>query len=192
MSLRSTLNISRFVISCLFLTGYTAYTVYAVYYYRTFGNALSIVLLALIVASFVLSALITFISYRINLKGAPRPTAHRFIKMAKYLLQLLCSGLSLSLVLSAVHNLNWFSLLVAAISIPFLLWGLFVNVLTEYIDHKFRIGLGKRYFVPTVPRDRHGNPVDLTEVIARVDGVKAAKEMMAARLPQCGGTDKKN
>ena len=54
MSLRSTLNISRFVISCLFLTGYTAYTVYAVYYYRTFGNALSIVLLALIVASFVL------------------------------------------------------------------------------------------------------------------------------------------
>ena len=64
--------------------------------------------------------------------------------------------------------------------------------LTEYIDHKFRIGLGKRYFVPTVPRDRHGNPVDLTEVIARVDGVKAAKEMMAARLPQCGGTDKKN
>ena len=98
----------------------------------------------------------------------------------------------MSLVLSAVHNLSWFSLLVAAISIPFLLWGLFVNVLTEYIDHKFRIGLGKRYFVPTVPLDRHGNPVDLTEVIARVDGVKAAKEMMAARLPQCGGPDKKN
>ena len=67
-----------------------------------------------------------------------------------------------------------------------------MNVLTEYIDHKFRIGLGKRYFVPTVPRDRHGNPVDLTEVIARVDGVKAAKEMMAARLPQCGEQDKKN
>ena len=184
MSLQSTLKKSRFIISCIFLTGYTAYTVYAVYYYRTFANALSIVLLALIIASIVLSALITFISYRINLKDAPRPTLHRFIKMAKYLLQLLSSGISLSLVLSAVQNLSWFSLLIAAISIPFLLWGLFVNVLTEYIDHKFRIGLGKRYFVPTTPLDRNGKPIDLTAVIARVDGVKAAKEMMESRLPQ--------
>ena len=71
--------------SCVFLTGYTAYTVYAVYYYRTFANALSIALLVLIAVAFALSATITFLSYRINLKDAPRPKLHRFIKMAKYL-----------------------------------------------------------------------------------------------------------
>ena len=64
----------------IFLTGYTAYTVYAVYYYRTFANALSIVLLVLIGIAFGLSAFITFTSYRINLKDRPRPLVLRFIK----------------------------------------------------------------------------------------------------------------
>ena len=182
MSFTSKLKKSRFILSCIFLTGYTAYTVYAVYYYRTFANALSIVLLVLIGIAFGLSAFITFTSYRINLKDRPRPLVLRFIKMTKYFIQLVTSAISLGLVLSAVHEPNLFSLIIAAISIPFLLWGLLVNVLAEFIDHIFAGGFGRRYFVPTLPRDANGNIIDLTELIAKVDGAARQRKELERAL----------
>ena len=166
------------MISCVFLTGYTAYTVYAVYYYRTFANALSIALLVLIGVAFGLSAFITFTSYRINLKDRPRPLALRFIKMTKYFIQLVTSAISLALVLSAVHEPSLFSLIIAAISIPFLLWGLLVNVLAEFIDHIFANGFGRRYFVPSIPLDANGRPIDITAAIAQVDGAARYRKLM--------------
>ncbi len=181
MSFSSKLKKSRFILSCVFLTGYTAYTVYAVYYYRTFANTLSIILLTLIVVAFGLSAFITFTSYRINLKDKPRPLVLRFIKMTKYFIQLVTSAISLGLVLSAVYEPNAFSLIIAAISIPFLLWGLLVNVLAEFVDHIFAGGFGRKYFVPTTPLDANGRPIDLTEAIARVDGAARQRKLLARR-----------
>lgn len=178
MSFTQKLKISRFVVSCVFLTGYTAYTAYAVYYYRTFGNALSIALLVLIGVAFGLSAFITFTSYRINLKDRPRPLALRFIKMTKYFIQLVTSAISLALVLSAVHEPSLFSLIIAAISIPFLLWGLLVNVLAEFIDHIFAKGFGRRVFIPSVPTDASGQPIDLTAAIRKVDGAARYRKWM--------------
>lgn len=186
MSFSSKLKKSRFILSCIFLTGYTAYTVYAVYYYRTFANALSIILLVLIGVAFGLSAFITFTSYRINLKDRPRPLVLRFIKMTKYFIQLVTSAISLALVLSAVHEPSLFSLIIAAISIPFLLWGLLVNVLAEFVDRIFAGGFGRRYFVPVVPQDANGRPIDLTKVIANVDGAARQRKALerAARKKQ--------
>ncbi len=166
------------MVSCVFLTGYTAYTAYAVYYYRTFGNALSIALLVLIGVAFGLSAFITFTSYRINLKDRPRPLALRFIKMTKYFIQLVTSAISLALVLSAVHEPSLFSLIIAAISIPFLLWGLLVNVLAEFIDHIFAKGFGRRVFIPSVPLMPDGTPVDITAAIRKVDGAARYRKWM--------------
>ena len=176
MSLMKRIKLSRFVLSCIFLTGYAAYTVYAVYYSRTFTNALSITLLVLIAVAFALSATITFLSYRINLKDAPRPKLHRFIKMAKYLAQLASTAISLSLVLSAVHDTNVFSLIMAAVSVPFLIWGFFVNVIVEYFDRKFIRGFGKKVYIPAKPLDDEGNEIDMTRAIAEIDGVSAAKK----------------
>lgn len=175
MGFKAKIKKSRFILSCVFLAGYTAYAVYAVYYYRTFGNALSIALLSLIAVAVALSATVTFLSYRINLKDAPRPKLHRFIKMAKYTAQLASTAISLVLVLSAVHSTNAFSLAMACVSIPFLVWGLFINVIVEYFDRKFAKGFGRKVFVPVLPRDEEGNPVDLSAAIAKVDGITAAK-----------------
>ena len=63
--------------------------------------------------------------------------------MTKYFIQLVTSAISLGLVLSAVHEPSLFSLIIAAISIPFLLWGLLVNVLAEFVDHIFAGGFGR-------------------------------------------------
>ena len=89
------------------------------------------------------------------------------------------SAISLGLVLSAVHEPSLFSLIIAAISIPFLLWGLLVNVLAEFVDRIFAGGFGRRYFVPTLPRDANGNIIDLTEVIAKVDGAARQRKELA-------------
>ncbi len=181
MNLHSKIKKSRFILSCIFLSGYTAYTVYAVYYYRNFGNQLSIVLLTLISVAFVLSAIITFVSYRINLKDAPRPKVHRFLKMAKYLVQLISSAISLSLVISAVQNMNLFSLIIAGLSIPFLLWGLLVNVLAEYLERRFASLFRTKEFVRETPVDSEGNTIDLTNIIANVDGGASMRRMIAQK-----------
>lgn len=176
MGIQGKIRKSRFILSCVFLTGYAAYTVYALYYYLRWKSALGIVLLCLIGTALLLSATVTFISYRINLKNAPRPKLHRFIKMAKYLAQLASTAISLSLVLSAVHDTNVFSLIMACISFPFLIWGFFVNVIVEYFDRKFIRGFGKKVYIPAKPLDDEGNEIDMTRAIAEIDGVSAAKK----------------
>lgn len=182
MDIKHKLKRSRFILSCIFFAGYAAYAIYAVFYYKTFRNALSIALLILVATTFTLSATITFLSYRINLKNAPRPKLHRFIKMAKYIAQLLSSAISIGLVLSAVYDTNAFSLAIAIITIPFLLWGLFVNVLAEFFEHKYANGFGRRVFIPTIPKDEEGNDVDLNDVIAKADGLNAFKRAKRKRF----------
>ena len=170
-------KISRFVLSCIFLLGYAAYTVYAVYYYTRYEDSkIGTILLCLIGAALALNIFITIVSYRINLMDKPRPKLHRFIKMAKYLAQLASTAISLSLVLSAVHDTNVFSLIMAAVSVPFLIWGFFVNVIVEYFDRKFIRGFGKKVYIPAKPLDDEGNEIDMTRAIAEIDGVSAAKK----------------
>lgn len=177
MSFKTKIKKSRFVLSCIFLCGYALYTVYAVYYYRTIGNALSIVLLCLIAVALALSIFVTIVSYRINLMDKPRPALLRFVKMTKYAAQLTCSLVSLGFVLSAVQNFNPFSLIMAVISIPFLIWSIFVNVLAEYFERKFARGFGKKTYISDLPKDPDGIPVDLSRTIAQYDGIGKIKKM---------------
>ena len=170
MGFKHKIRKSRFVLSCIFLTGYAAYAVYALYYYLNWHSALGVVLLCLIGTALLLSATVTFISYRINLKNAPRPKLHRFIKMAKYAVQLICSGISVGFVLSAVHSETTFSLVMAIISVPFLLWSLFVNVIAEFYDRKISPTLARRRYVPMTPRSDTGEEIDLDRAIAGADG----------------------
>ena len=132
MDLKKKIRISKFFISLGFSVGYAAYFAYSLYYYLTYRSGLGIALLCLIALALALSIVVTAVSYRINLKGARRPRAHRFVKIAKYSVQLLCSGLALAIVLSAVRNANAFSVIMACISIPFLLLSVCVNILAEY------------------------------------------------------------
>ena len=161
---------SRFILSCIFLTGYTAYTVYALYYYLTERSALGIVLL-----------IITFASYRINLKNKPRPKLHRFIKMAKYFVQIICSAISIGFVLSAVHSETTFSLIMAIVSLPFLVWSLFVNVIVEVYERKISKAFQRRKFIAVVPRDSVGEPIDVDRAIAEADGLRDWKEEQRRR-----------
>ena len=170
MGFKNKIRKSRFVLSCIFLTGYAAYAVYALYYYLNWHSALGVVLLCLIGTALLLSATVTFISYRINLKNAPRPKLHRFIKMAKYAVQLICSGISVGFVLSAVHSETTFSLVMAIVSVPFLLWSLFVNVIAEFYDRKISPTLARRRYVPMTPRSDTGEEIDLDRAIAGADG----------------------
>ena len=172
---------SRFILSCIFLTGYTAYTVYALYYYLTERSALGIVLLCLIGTAFVLSLIITFASYRINLKNKPRPKLHRFIKMAKYFVQIICSAISIGFVLSAVHSETTFSLIMAIVSLPFLVWSLFVNVIVEVYERKISKAFQRRKFIAVVPRDSVGEPIDVDRAIAEADGLRVWKEEQERR-----------
>ena len=167
MSIRKKIRTSKFIFSLAFSVGYAAYFAYALYFYLTYRTALGIALLCLIAVAFGLSATVTAVSYRVNLRGAKKPRVHRFIKMAKYSVQLLCSGFTLALVLSAVYTANVFAVVMACISIPFLTFSLFVNVLAEYLQRRFERGFGKRVFVPAAPQNGEGEPMDLDEAIAR-------------------------
>ena len=166
MSFRKKLRTSKFIFSLAFSIGYTAYFAYALYFYLTYRSALGIALLCLIAVALALSAVVTAVSYRVNLRGAKKPRVHRFIKIAKYSAQLLCSGFTLALVLSAVYSANALSIVMACISIPFLTLSLFVNVLAEYLQRKFQHGFGRRVFVPSSPQNEEGEPIDLNQAIA--------------------------
>ncbi|HIY46032.1 MAG TPA: hypothetical protein H9731_05920 [Candidatus Borkfalkia excrementipullorum] len=167
MSFKRKIRVSKFLISLGFSVGYAAYFAYALYFYLTYRTGLGIALLCLIAIALALSVVVTAVSYRVNLKGAKKPRVHRFIKIAKYSVQLLCSGFALGLVFSAVYAANVFSVIMACISIPFLLLSLFANVLAEYFQRKFADGYGRRVFVPVTPQDAEGEPLDLDEAIAR-------------------------
>ena len=167
MSFKRKIRVSKFLISLGFSVGYAAYFAYALYFYLTYRTGLGIALLCLIAIALALSVVVTAVSYRVNLRGAKKPRVHRFIKIAKYSVQLLCSGFALGLVFSAVYAANVFSVIMACISIPFLLLSLFANVLAEYFQRKFADGYGRRVFVPVTPQDAEGEPLDLDEAIAR-------------------------
>ena len=167
MSFRKKIRRSKFLFSLAFCLGYAAYFAYALYFYLTYRTALGIALLCMIAVALALSVAVTAVSYRVNLRGAKKPRVHRFIKMAKYSVQLLCSGFTLALVLSAVYAANVFSVVMACISIPFLLFSLCVNVLAEYLSRKLARGFGRRVFVPAEPKDGEGEPLDLDAAIAR-------------------------
>ena len=172
LSLRQKLKKSKFALSLLGFVGYALYTVYAVYYYLSSENALGIVLLCLIGVAFSLSVALILISYRVNLMEKPRPALLRFMKMAKYAVQLLCSLTSLGMLLTAVQNFNAFSLIMALISIPFLLWSIAVNILAEFLERKLKKGFGRRVYVREQPENEAGEPVDIDSVIKSVDGAQ--------------------
>ena len=106
MGLKQKIKKSKFTLSFIGFAGYALYTAYAVYYYLSAGTALGIALLCLIAVAFSLSVALVFISYRVNLMDKPRPALLRFMKMAKYAVQLLCSLTSLGMILTAVQSFN--------------------------------------------------------------------------------------
>lgn len=167
MSLKRKIRLSKFLISLTFSVGYGLYFAYALYYYLTYRTGLGIALLCMIAVALALNITVTAVNYRVNMKGAKKPRVHRFIKMAKYSVQLLCSAFALALVLSAVYAANVFAVIMACISIPFLLFSLCVNILAEYFTRKFANGFGKRVYTPTEPKDEEGEPLDLDDAIAR-------------------------
>lgn len=178
MSLKKRIKVSRFILSCVFLTGYAAYTVYAIYYYRNYEDSrIGTILLCLIGAALALNIVITFVSYRINLMDKQRPKIHRFLKMTKYTFQLVASAITVFLVISTVQNTSVFSLIMSFISIPFLLWSLFVNVLAEIFDRLFR-GFGKREFVQQEVKNEEGETVDVRALIVNLDAEQNVKMQM--------------
>ena len=159
MSLAKRIKLSRFILSCVFLTGYSAYTVYAVYYYTRYEDSrIGTILLCLIGAALALSIFITIVSYRINLMDKARPKLHRFVKMTKYL----------------------FQLVISSVSVPFLLWSFFVNVFAELLEHALG-GFGKKVYVPQPVKDEDGKEVDVRTVIANIDGTANTVKQMKKR-----------
>lgn len=178
MSFMKRVKISRFVLSCIFLLGYAAYTVYAVYYYTRYEDSkIGTILLCLIGAALALNIFITIVSYRINLMDKPRPKLHRFVKMTKYTFQLVASAITVFLVISTVQNTNVFSLIMACVSIPFLIWSLFVNVFAELFD-RFTAKFGKRLFEPPPVVNDEGETTDARTVISNIDGVQNVLRQM--------------
>ncbi len=178
MSFMKRVKISRFVLSCIFLLGYAAYTVYAVYYYTRYEDSkIGTILLCLIGAALALNIFITIVSYRINLMDKPRPKLHRFVKMTKYTFQLVASAITVFLVISTVQNTNVFSLIMACVSIPFLIWSLFVNVFAELFD-RFTAKFGKRHFEPRPVVNDEGETTDARTVISNIDGVQNVLRQM--------------
>ena len=178
MNISKRLKLSRFILSCIFLSGYAAYTVYAIYYYRNYEDSrIGGILLCLIGSALALNIVITCVSYRINLKDKKRPKIHRFLKMAKYLFQLIASAITIALVFSAVQNTNPFSLIMSAISVPFLIWSLFVNVLAELFDYTVRSFRKKEFYRPPL-KDEDGAEIDVRSVISRIDGTENTLRQM--------------
>ena len=181
MSFMKRVKISRFVLSCIFLLGYAAYTVYAVYYYTRYEDSkIGTILLCLIGAALALNIFITIVSYRINLMDKPRPKLHRFVKMTKYTFQLVASAITVFLVISTVQNTNVFSIIMSFVSVPFLLWSLFVNVLAELFDHTFR-GFGKKVYEPQELCNEEGERVDVRAAISNVDGAQNTRRQMSKK-----------
>ena len=98
--------------------------------------------------------------------------------MAKYATQLLATAITIFLVLSTVRNTNVFSLIVSAISVPFLVWSLFVNIFVEFFERKVFPGVGKKVYEEQPARDEEGEPTDIRAVISNVDGTARLKETL--------------
>ena len=138
------------------------------------------ILLCLIGAALALSIFITIVSYRINLMDKARPKLHRFVKMTKYLFQLVASAITIFLVISTVQNTNVFSLIISSVSVPFLLWSFFVNVFAELLEHALG-GFGKKVYVPQPAKNEDGEEIDVRTVIANIDGTANTVKQMKKR-----------
>ena len=97
--------------------------------------------------------------------------------MAKYTFQLIASAITIFLVISTVQNTNVFSLIMACVSIPFLIWSLFVNVFAELFD-RFTAKFGKRHFEPRPVVNDEGETTDARTVISNIDGVQNVLRQM--------------
>lgn len=164
MSFKKRFKKSKFIIACIYLAFYSAYATYAIIYYTSHRNWIGILLMTLISIALALSAVTTFLSYRVNLLNEkPSPFRH-FLKIAKYTAQLISSLITIFLVLSAVQNTNTFSLIMAIISIPTLVFSILVNVFANLWERKIKNGFGKKRFIPQPLLDDEGNELQLAEI----------------------------
>ena len=161
MSIKRKIKKSKFIIACTYLCFYAAYAAYAIFYYTSYKNLLGILLVTLISFALFLSAVTTFLSYRVNLLNEkPSPFRH-FLKIAKYTAQLITSVIT---ILSAVQNTNVFSLIMAIVSVPTLIFSILVNVLANLWERKCKYGFGKKHFSPQPLLDDEGNEINLQDI----------------------------
>ena len=164
MSIKRKIKKSKFIIACTYLCFYAAYAAYAIFYYTSYKNLLGILLVTLISFALFLSAVTTFLSYRVNLLNEkPSPFRH-FLKIAKYTAQLITSVITIVMVLSAVQDTNVFSLIMAIVSVPTLIFSILVNMLANLWERKCKYGFGKKHFIPQPLLDDEGNEINLQDI----------------------------
>ncbi len=176
MGFKRHINKTKFAFSCIMLFGYAAYTAYALYYFLAFESPLGIALLALVGTVLLLTAAITFISYRVNLKGKPRPRIRRLLVIVKLATQLAATALTVIFFLTAAHQHSALPWIVSGISAAILLLSLAVNVLAAAIERKHPEGLGKKTFIAGTYCGDDGEEGDLAAVIAAVRPVSGQSD----------------
>ena len=168
MRFRRHIKKTKFAFSCIVLFGYAAYTAYALYYFLAFESPLGIALLALVGATLALTAVITFISYRVNLKDRPRPRIQRLIKIVKLTIQLAATALTVIFFVTAARQHSALPWIVSGISAAILLLSLSVNVIAAAIARKYPEGIGRKTFVRGTLLDGDGEEADVAKIIAAV------------------------
>ena len=168
MRFRRHIKKTKFAFSCIVLFGYAAYTAYALYYFLAFESPLGIALLALVGATLALTAVITFISYRVNLKDRPRPRIQRLIKIVKLTIQLAATALTVIFFVTAARQHSALPWIVSGISAAILLRSLSVNVIAAAIARKYPEGIGRKTFVRGTLLDGDGEEADVAKIIAAV------------------------
>ncbi len=165
---------AKFAFSCIVLVGYAGYAAYALYYFLSFQTPLGTALLALVGAVLALTAAITFISYRVNLRGKPRPRWQRLLRIAKLTLQLAATALTVVFFVSAAHQQAALPWIVAGISAAITSMCLAVNIAAEVLARKYPQGLGKKRFVRGTLPDADGKQADIAQIVANIGTERAA------------------
>ena len=164
MSFKKKVKLSKFVFACVYLSFYAAYAAYAIFYYKRYQNVLGILLISLVSLVLFLSAVTTFLSYRVNLLNErPSPFRH-VLKIVKYTAQLIASSVTIVMVLSAVQKPNTFSLVMAIVSVPALIVSILLNVIAKVWKRKKKNGFGKKNFIPQPLYDEEGNEITTGEL----------------------------
>lgn len=161
----------KFALSCAVLIGYAAYTAYALYYYLAFATPLGTALLALVGATLALTATVTVISYRVNLRGKPRPRARRLIMIGKLTLQLAATALTVIFFITAARLQEPLPWVISGISAATVLIALAANIGAEIVARKFPDGIGKKVFLPGRLQDEDGEEADISRIIAAVQAM---------------------
>lgn len=189
MRFRRHIKKTKFAFSCIMLFGYAAYTAYALYYFLAFETPLSIALLSLVGATLLLTAVITFISYRVNLKDRPRPRIQRLIKIAKLVTQLAATALTVIFFITAARQQSALPWIVSGISAAILLLSLSVNVVAAVIARRHPEGIGRKRFERGVLLNSDGEEEDLSKMIAAVHPAESAPADRGGRRGGTGRTD---